>query len=30
MKPILLLPAVAFSTLAFAGPDKIQFPSNYL
>jgi plastocyanin len=30
MKPILLLPAVAFSALAFAGPDKIQFPSNYL
>jgi plastocyanin len=30
MKPILLLPAVMFSTFAYAGPDKIQFPSNYL
>ena len=30
MKPILLLPAVVFSTLAFAGPDKIKFPSDYL
>ena len=30
MKPILLLPSVVFSTFAFAGPDKIKFPSNYL
>ena len=30
MKPILLLPALVFSTFAFAGPDKIKYPSNYL
>ena len=30
MKPLLLLPAFIFSTDAFAGPDKIKFPNDYL
>jgi plastocyanin len=30
MKPLVLLPALVFSACAFAGPDKIKFPNDYL